>query len=272
MKRPAKLLYTLTAILAALICIACLVWLVLFFRGRAASRHFQQEFRPEETATASASASASAATDAADPVPDGTALTTPTMEVSIDFDALQAANPDVYAWIRVPGTVIDFPVVQSPDDDLYYMDHAADGTYYAGGSIFSQRYNTKTFQDPVTVLYGHNIDDIFAQLNNFADADFFDENRVMYIYTPDRVYEYTIFAAYPHVRDHLLLCNDFSNPEEFNAYFASLNDGISCNYRRDLFPSAGDKVLTLSTCYRQNRMQRYLLQGVLTQEYQPIFK
>ena len=44
-------------------------------------------------------------------------------------------------------------------------------------------------------------------------------------------------------------------------------DGVNCNYRRDLFPQFGDKVLTLSTCYRQNRTQRFLVQGVLTQEY-----
>ena len=46
-----------------------------------------------------------------------------------------------------------------------------------------------------------------------------------------------------------------------------LADGVNCNYRRDLFPQFGDKVLTLSTCYRQNRTQRFLVQGVLTQEY-----
>lgn len=56
-------------------------------------------------------------------------------------------------------------------------------------------------------------------------------------------------------------------PEQFAAYFDSLADGVNCNYRRDLFPQFGDKVLTLSTCYRQNRTQRFLVQGVLTQEY-----
>ena len=108
---------------------------------------------------------------------------------------------------------------------------------------------------------------MFAQLNNFADASFFEQNQSIYIYTPEKVYEYQIFAAYPHSSDHLLLCNDFNDPDQFAAYFDSLADGVNCNYRRDLFPQFGDKVLTLSTCYRQNRTQRFLVQGVLTQEY-----
>ena len=139
-------------------------------------------------------------------------------------------------------------------------------------SIFSQRYNTTTFQDPVTVLYGHNRQSqtMFAQVNNFADAAFFAKNQKIFVYTPDKVYEYTIFAAYPHSSEHLLLCHDFTDSQQFADYFASLGEAINANYRRELFPQAGDKVLTLSTCYRQNRMQRFLVQGVLTETYDVI--
>ena len=65
-----------------------------------------------------------------------------------------------------------------------------------------------------------------------------------------------------------MLCHDFTNEAEFNDYFASLElTAIDSHYRSELLPTFGDKVITLSTCYRQNRMQRYLLQGVLIQEY-----
>lgn len=49
-----------------------------------------------------------------------------------------------------------------------------------------------------------------------------------------------------------------------------VGEAINANYRRELFPQAGDKVLTLSTCYRQNRMQRFLVQGVLAETYDVI--
>jgi len=166
----------------------------------------------------------------------------------------------------------DPPGVQSAADDLFYDDHGVDRSYYSGGSIFSQRYNTTTFQDPVTVLYGLNRQSqtMFAQVNNFADAAFFAKNQKIFVYTPDKVYEYTIFAAYPHSSEHLLLCHDFTDSQQFADYFASLGEAINANYRRELFPQAGDKVLTLSTCYRQNRMQRFLVQGVLTETYDVI--
>lgn len=56
----------------------------------------------------------------------------------------------------MPGSIINYAVVQSEDKDEFYSDHAVDGSYYSGGSIFSQRYNKRDFSDPVTVLYGHN--------------------------------------------------------------------------------------------------------------------
>ena len=64
-----------------------------------------------------------------------------------------------------------------------------------------------------------------------------------------------------------MLKYNFENEAEFTAYFAARKDGIDTNYRRDLFPEFGDKVLTLSTCYKSNRLQRYLIQAVLTAEY-----
>ncbi|WP_228065170.1 class B sortase, partial [Streptococcus cuniculi] len=64
-------------------------------------------------------------------------------------------NPDVYAWLQVDGTKIDYPVAQHPRDDSYYLSHDVDGaeTYY--GAIFTELVNTKTFEDPITIIYGH---------------------------------------------------------------------------------------------------------------------
>ena len=53
----------------------------------------------------------------------------------------------------MPGSIINYAVVQSEDKDEFYSDHAVDGSYYSGGSIFSQRYNKRDFSDPVTVLF-----------------------------------------------------------------------------------------------------------------------
>lgn len=95
----------------------------------------------------------------------------------------------------------------------------------------------------MTVLYGHNRQSqtMFAQVNNFADAAFFAKNQKIFVYTPDKVYEYTIFAAYPHSSEHLLLCHDFTDPQQFADYFASLGRPSTPTTAGSCFPRPGTR-------------------------------
>ncbi|MGQ7320260.1 class B sortase [Streptococcus suis] len=72
------------------------------------------------------------------------------------------------------GTRIDYPVAQHPTDDSYYLSHDSDGaeTYY--GAIFTELFNTKTFEYSVTILYGHAMvdDSMFGSLDYFTDQQF----------------------------------------------------------------------------------------------------
>ena len=71
----------------------------------------------------------------------------------VDFKALRELNPDVYAWIKIPGTNIDYPILQSSGEEIdYYLDWTIDGKYGLPGAIYTQKYNTTGFMDPV-VLY-----------------------------------------------------------------------------------------------------------------------
>ena len=250
MSRTKKVILIVIAVIAAIACLLCCLYLFQYFRGNMLNNKLGDRNTTSGTVLQDS--------------------VEPTMRININFKKLTEMNDEIYAWLEVPGTNIDYAVVQSNSDDLFYNTHSVDKAYFSGGSIYSQRFNTKTFQDPVTLLYGHNRQsgDMFAQVNDFADSAVFDANRYIYIYTPDKVYQYEIFAAYPHSSEHLLRRYDFSNKDEFNGYFDALDlNAIDTNYRTDLFPQFGDKVITLSTCYRQNRLQRYLVQGVLVQEY-----
>lgn len=272
MKRSTKTILAAVAVLSALVCVVCCVIIFQYFRGGAITGQVGElsEQTTEGVELVPVLPTEEPEEQPSEVVPEKKPEnTTPDWYLSVNFEALTAINPDIYAWIDIPGTPVSYAVVQSPTNDLYYNNHAVDKSYYTGGSIFSQRYNAKDFQDPVTVLYGHNrqSETMFAPVNKFAGDEFFEEHPVIYVYTPEKVYEYQIFAAYPHSSEHLLLNHDFTNEEEFTAYFASLNAVIDAHYREDLFPEVGDRVLTLSTCYKSNRMQRYLVQGVLAQEY-----
>ena len=192
------------------------------------------------------------------------------VKIPVDFDELQAMNPDIYAWITIPDTDISYAVLQRAGEEEYYSKHSENGAYYSGGSIFSQDYNQKDFSDPMTVLYGHNLRNgrMFPQLNDFSDAEVFEAHRYIYIYLPDRMLVYEIFAAYPHSNEHLLLCHDFADADDFTAYFDAVQaqKSLQSNFRTDAWPEPSDRVLTLSTCFRGDNHQRYLVQGKLVAE------
>lgn len=198
-----------------------------------------------------------------------------TVRLPVDFAQLQAEAPDIYAWLELPDTGIDDPVLQRAGADLFYNSHNAYGQYYMCGAVFSQSaYNGRNFDSPMTVLYGHSTvlgqPGAFMELNNYADEAYFDAHREMRVYMPDGMYVYRIFAACVHSNEHLLYCHDFSDETQFGAFFSSLTEDTSPDSHIDAeaLPQAGDKVLTLSTCYSANKNLRYLVMGVL-EEFVP---
>lgn len=192
------------------------------------------------------------------------------IQIPVDFEALQELNPDIYAWISVPGTPISYPVLQREGDNTYYLRRNSEGQYYSGGCIFSEDYNTKSFKDKLTVLYGHNMRNgsMFAYVNDFADAKVFEEHRQMIVYLPDKALVYQIFAAEPHSSEHLLINDDINDPEVFDAFYDEVlnNASLKANVLDGVSIDKTDKVLVLSTCFRDTNTQRYLLFGKLVCE------
>ncbi len=201
-----------------------------------------------------------------------TAVPSPTPEPYIspvDFEALRAVNGDIYAWLQVEGTPVDYPVVQHGSDDDFYLTHDSDGNYSANGAIFSQKtYNGTDFSDPVTVLYGHRMASgtMFGALrDDFSDPAFFAEHRSITVYTPEKERNYRIFAAVPYSNEHILYAHDFADEEDFDAFF----DGIyaitdaDAQLDRDARPAFGDRIIILSTCLKVDRTRRYLVMGAL---------
>lgn len=173
-------------------------------------------------------------------------------------------NPDVYAWVSVDGTRIDYPVAQHPTDDSYYLSHDLDGneTYY--GAIFTELVNTKTFNDPVTIIYGHAMIDesMFGSLDYFADRQFFKDHTVIRIDTLAYHYEYDIVAAHPYTDDHLFHNFQLGTRSGLNNYLDTLKERVetySGTYRQLAIDSEHEQVLILSTCDARNDNQRYVV-------------
>lgn len=191
----------------------------------------------------------------------------PPVEISIDFETLQNQNPDIYAWIQIPGTAVDYPIVQSPDDNRYYLNHTVSGEQKAEGAIFTEDYNTKTFRDPNTVIYGHDMKNgsMFQSIHKYMDRSFFDTNRDITIYLPDKILHYKIFAAYLYDNRHLLLSFDFWDKEQYEEYLQEIFSMRNMNAFVDteMEVTTEDNIITLSTCYAGISSQRYLVQAVL---------
>jgi len=194
----------------------------------------------------------------------------------IDFPALKLENQDIYAWIYIPGTKVNHPVVQHINDDYYYLTHNRYNQASPEGAIYSQMANNTDFSDPVTILYGHNnINEAqFSTLHYFGNEEFFAANDTFYIYTPGRILTYRIFSAYLYDDRHILNSFDFKKPNVVLDYFAFVAqpDSLLVNARPDTKLTVSDKIVQLSTCMSDplQANSRFLVNGVLIDD-QPTY-
>lgn len=193
-------------------------------------------------------------------------------EVPVDFEELQKINPDIYAWITIPDTALDAPVLQRKDDVAYYLAHDWQGEKAANGSICSEsKYNGADFSDPHTVLYGNNCSDgqLFGCLESYADEQFFEEHRTIAVYMPDTVRYYRVFAAYEYDSRHLIESFDLSDPKAKQRYVDEILK------QRDLYAQIDpetvveddDSILTLSTGSSRESGKTYLVQAILEKSF-----
>ena len=189
-----------------------------------------------------------------------------TVEVPIDFDKLEKANPDIYAWISIPEVNVDYPILQSESDNGYYLNHTVNGQKSVYGSIYTEDYNSKDFSDFNTLVYGHNMKNgtMFGSLKKYRDAEFFKNNRFITVYMPGRILKYEIFAAYTWDNKHVLLTRNFETGYNRTAYIVEIFAvrDMKSQINKEITVTESDKIITLSTCMG-DKSKRFLVSGVL---------
>ncbi len=188
-------------------------------------------------------------------------------KVPVDFSKLQSINPDLFAWIKIPNTNIDYPVAcYEGEDQNYYLNHNMYREEQFAGCIFMQDDNEKDFSEYNTILYGHNMknDSMFGDLHKYSDKEFFDSNRYIYIYLPDKVQIYEVFAAYTTNDININAIYDFSKRSHYKQYIQDIYNSLATNgFISDKVQVTEDGyILTMSTCSSQDE-DRYIVQGVL---------
>lgn len=155
-------------------------------------------------------------------------------------------HPQVKGRIIIPGTDIDFPVVQG-DDNEFYLDHHFDNSYYINGSVFIDHLHQADFSGQNTVLYGHNvrIGYIFNDLNKFRDKNFIKDHSEIIIDTPRERRFFDIVSAMDIGEDENYRFYSFED-DEFESYLNLIKENNILEEKP--LPKKEDKLLTLSTC------------------------
>jgi len=178
----------------------------------------------------------------------------------VDFTSLWDVNYDIYAWLRIPGTPIDYPVLHhigSFEETDMYLRRDYTGAYSVGGSIYSQAFFNQNFEDdPITVLYGHHMmgGALFGCLDSYQEEDFREANRNVYIYMPYHSYRYRVVAVVTRSNANIMyqyggMYID-AGEGDFTDFVTDYNDQVIGTgwYDEDFAASEDNNFLILSTC------------------------
>ena len=180
----------------------------------------------------------------------------------INIDALQETNEDVLGWIRIPGTKIDYPLLQGEDNE-FYLTHTWEKTENSVGSIFLEHLNSPDLTNFNTIIYGHNMNDhaMFGDLENYALAEFWKTHPYVYIALDSGVYRYEIFAFFQASVESITYGVEFRK-EQTKAGF--LKNAVNETWiETGIRPAVTDRIITLSTCSGADYSSRYVVQARL---------
>ncbi|MCD7752272.1 MAG: class B sortase [Lachnospiraceae bacterium] len=183
-----------------------------------------------------------------------------------DFDYLSSINDDVIGWIQIPGTAVNYPIVQGTDNE-FYLTHLYTGETNSSGAIFLDAGTTLGLEDRNAIIFGHNMKNgsMFATLNNYASSGYYSLHP--YIVVTDLSgtrYIYDIFAVYyldseSEVSSSVYL-HGFGADENFASYLETVQ-GMSI-YSTGVHVSEDDYIITLSTCKSSSSTVRTIVQAV----------
>ncbi len=187
-------------------------------------------------------------------VPDGETLPyDPDSPILPEYQAIYALNDDLIGWISIPGTAIDYPVMQHKDEKDYYLNRDFHEEYSRWGCIYvREECDVMTPSDNV-VIYGHYKQDgtMFHDLHGYYQRSYWEEHPIIQFDTIYERHQYEIVAVF---KTSAILgegfayhqFNDATNPDEFYEFMDMVHSlsfydtGVDAEY--------GDMLITLSTC------------------------
>lgn len=177
-------------------------------------------------------------------------------ELTEQVRQLSEEHDDSVAWLYIPDTNIDYPIMQSEDND-YYAHRATDGSYLYAGSLFMDYRNSSDFTDFNSVIYGHNMGNgtMFADIPHYENEEYFMNHSYGWLTTEDEVWLIDFFAVARTADTSGLYLADPS----FEEWDTQLRN--SASIYKEIGISANDNLIMLSTCTSAEGNSRTILVG-----------
>ena len=177
-------------------------------------------------------------------------------ELTVQVRQLSNEHSDSVAWLYIPDTNIDYPIMQSEDND-YYAHRATDGSYLYAGSLFMDYRNSSDFTDFNSVIYGHNMGNgtMFADIPHYENEEYFMNHSYGWLTTEDEVWLIDFFAVARTADTSGLYLADPS----FEEWDTQLRN--SASIYKEIGISANDNLIMLSTCTSAEGNSRTILVG-----------
>ena len=173
--------------------------------------------------------------------------------IDVNFNELKQKNSDTVGWIQVKGTNINYPFVQTTNNE-YYLNHAFDKTINDAGWVFMDYRNNSQDLDRNSILYAHSRLDstMFGTLKNILSSNWINntDNYVIKTSTENENGLWQVFSIYkiPETSDYLQ--TSFNNDKEFLDFANMLINRSDYNFNTSI--NEKDKIITLSTCYNDD--------------------
>lgn len=170
--------------------------------------------------------------------------------LDVNFNELLKQNKDTKGWVKVEGTNVNYPFVQSADNE-YYLKHSYDNTYNKKGWVFLDYRNDMDNLDKNTILYAHGLmnNAMFGSLRRTVKQDWAKNknNRIIKISTPSSMLLFEVFSSYTIEPESYYITSEFSGDEDFSTFIDTIKSRSFYDYNTSV--STDDKILTLSSCY-----------------------
>jgi sortase B len=182
------------------------------------------------------------------------------------FEELKLINPETFAWLTVYGTNIDYPVVQSLESNIKYVNTDIEGNFSISGTLFLDKRNKNDFTDFNSIIYGHHMDKqvMFGEIGEFWDEEKFNTHQYANLFFDGKDHGVEFFTfIHADSYDNLVYSPNIAEErrEEFLDHIQTL-----AIHTRDVDITTNDRIVLLSTCSSATTNGRDILIGKIYDE------